>query len=204
MMATDRRASRAALDATVRTSASAWLVLAFFIGVCTSCLPLASPARGPAADELRRARALDQQGVSAFEAGRYHDALLYFQAAFAHGGPPTERWNQARCYLRLDEPDQAESALLAYVAAPGLPAEDRRDADATLEAIRHRTSMLTVMSAPLGLPVSVDGRRLGITPLSVPVPAGDHVVLVQRAPDGRDERSVTARLGRAILVEARP
>ncbi len=158
----------------------------------------------PHAESVGEARALDQQGVLAFEAGRFHDAILYFDAAFEHWGPPSERWNSARCHLRLDEPAQAEAALVEYMGLPGLTSDDRREAETALDAIRHRPSMLTVMSVPLGLAVFVDGRRSGVTPMTVPVAAGDHVVVVERAPDARQERSFTARFARAILVEGRP
>jgi hypothetical protein len=169
------------------------------------CLPTGGlQQRLPPTEALRAARALDQQGVLAFQAGRYHDALLYFDAAFAHSGPPSERWNAAKCHLRLDEPAQAEAALVEYIGLPGITADDRREAEAAVEALRRRSSSLTVLSVPLGLPVSVDGRRLGVTPFTTSVAPGDHVVLVERAPDARQEGSVTSRFGRSILVEAHP
>jgi PEGA domain len=158
----------------------------------------------PATEGVRAARALDQQGVLAFEAGRYHDALLYFDAAFAHGGPPSERWNAAKCHLHLDEPSQAEAALVEYLALPGLSIEDRREADAALSDVRRRQSTLMVLSVPLGLSASVDGRHVGTTPVAIPVAPGDHIVVVERAPDARQQGSVTARLGRSILIEAHP
>jgi hypothetical protein len=184
--------------------------LALLLAACRAPVPASSSPASPAAptphlsDELRRARAFDQQGVLAFEAGRYHDALLYFDAAFAHGGPPSERWNSAKCHLHLDEPDQAETDLTAYLALSGLSPDDKREAESALEGIRRRPSTLTVISTPLGLPVTVGGRRLGVTPLSVQVYPGEHIVVVERDPGARDERRVTARLGRAIIVEARP
>lgn len=169
-----------------------------------ACLPLAPVAAPAGTDELRQARAFDQQGVAAFEAGRYRDALLYFQASRAHGGPPSERWNEAKCLLRLEDVEQAEAAFVAYLESPGLTTEDRREAEASLQALRHRPSVLTVMSSPLGLAVSVDGRRLGVTPLSASVASGEHLVMVQRGSDAHDDRTVSARLGRPIILEARP
>jgi hypothetical protein len=155
-------------------------------------------------DDVRGARSLDQQGVLAFEAGRYHDALLYFEAAFAHGGPPSERWNAAKCHLRLDEPAQAEAALVEYLSLPGLTAQDRQEATVTLESIRRKSSTLTVLSVPLGLPVVVDGSSIGVTPVTTSVLPGEHLLVVGRTPETRQERPLTARYGRAILVEAHP
>jgi hypothetical protein len=175
------------------------------IAVGTACVPArrASTSR-PALDETQVARALDQQGVAEFEAGHYHDALLYFSAAFAHGGPPSERWNEAKCQLRLDETEHAEATLVTYLALPGLTADDRHEAEVALDALRHRPSTLTVLSRPLGLPVTVDGRKVGATPISLSVTAGEHVVSVRRANDSRDDQPVMARLGRAVILEAPP
>ncbi len=176
--------------------------------VCAACALACTlpPARSaaPATESVRTARFLDQQGVLAYEAGRYHDALIYFEAALAHGGPASERWNAAKCHLRLDEPEKADADLAAYLAMSDLAAEDRRDGRAELEAVRQHPSTLTVISTPLALPVWVDGARVGMTPLSVPLAPGDHVVLVLRGPDARDVHPVSARMGKAILVESNP
>jgi hypothetical protein len=153
---------------------------------------------------LASARAFDQQGVLAFEAGRYHDALLYFQAALAHGGPSSERWNAAKCYLRLDQPEEAESELVAYLALPGLGPDDAREGAAALDGLRRQSSTLTVISTPLRLAVRLDGRHVGATPLSIQVPPGEHVVVVDRDASTHDARRINAHLGRAIIVEATP
>ena len=174
-----------------------------------ACIPPAQSAAtvkvtSSQGDDVRGARSRDQQGVLAFEVGRYHDALLYFEAAFAHGGPPSERWNAAKCHLRLDEPAQAEAALVEYLSLPGLTAQDRQEATVTLESIRKKSSTLTVLSVPLGLPVVVDGASLGVTPVTTTVLPGEHLLIVGRTPETRQERPITARYGRAILVEAHP
>jgi len=190
----------------------ALVATALLLAACTR--PAASGGRSAAvvsaapaphvSDAIRSARAFDQQGVLAFEAGRYHDALVYFDAAFAHGGPPSERWNSAKCHLHLDEPEQAEADLTAYLALSGLSADDRREATATLEGVRQRPSTLTVVSTPLGLSVTVGGRRIGVTPVSLPLSPGEHVVVVEREGGAHEEHRVSAHLGRAIVVEAHP
>jgi hypothetical protein len=181
------------------------------LAVSSGCLPrdLLSPHAtfAPPAgtsEDLRGARALDQQGVIAFEAGRYRDAVLYFDAAYAHGGPPSERWNAAKSYLRLDQAEQAETELVAYLGLPGLTADDRREAVATLEALRRRPSVLTVTSTPPGLTVLLDARKVGVTPLSAVVAAGDHAVAIEHGAEAREDRPFTAKLGRAVLLEAHP
>jgi hypothetical protein len=195
-----------ALARPVPVSAQARVPVLLLAAVCVWAGCVRPPAPGfppPLSENLRAARALDQQGVVAFEAGRYRDALLYFQAALAHGGPSSERWNAAKCELRLDEPEKADTELVAYLAMTDLSTDDRRDGDALLGTIRRRPSPLTVLSNPLGAGVVIDGRRAGVTPVTVSVAPGDHTVAVQ-LPQAKDERVVNARYGRAILVEAHP
>ena len=188
--------------ASLRSSSSRF-ALACVALLASACVPAARPGP-PVPDGMRRARVFDQQGVTAFAAGRYHDALLYFDAAFAHGGPPTERWNSAKCHLHVDEPEQAEADLVVYLGLAGLTGDDRREALSVLGEIRSRPSMLTVTSVPLGCPASIDGRRIGMTPVSRAVSPGEHLVAVDRTPGSREERHVTARLGRAVIVEISP
>src|SRR5688572_754870 len=66
-------------------------------------------------DDLARARALDKEGAKAYGAGRYNDAIKYFEEAHRLGGPPFELWNVAKCYLRLDQPEQAADLLERYL-----------------------------------------------------------------------------------------
>jgi hypothetical protein len=196
--ATPRQACRSPL-----VSRAAGAGVLFLLAACSHPAPHAA-ASLQVSDELRRARAFDQQGVLAFEAGRYHDALAYFDAAASHGGPPSERWNSAKCHIHLDEPEQAEADLVAYIGLIGLTAEDKREAEATLDALRRKPSMLTITSTPLGLAARVDGHHVGVTPVTVQVSPGEHLVVVERDASARDARHVTAHLGHAVLVEARP
>jgi tetratricopeptide (TPR) repeat protein len=80
--------------------------------------PPSAPARS--AEDLARARVLDQQGTKAFVDGRYNDAIRYYEEAYRLGGPPFELWNIAKCYVRLDQPEQATEMLvgdITFVAA---------------------------------------------------------------------------------------
>jgi PEGA domain len=165
--------------------------------------PFAALADGASADDLERARALDQQGVRAFREGRYNDAVRYFSEAFKLGGPSSELWNIARSYVKLDQPEAATHELERYLAQSDLSAEDRAGARRELEEIAHRRSTVTIASSPTGAFVAVDGRRIGKTPTSVDVSAGEHTVAVQREGYPPHLERVVARYGRAIIVDAR-
>jgi hypothetical protein len=200
MMPQGAKACRSTMCQRLEVISGAGLLL-----LVAACVPPHAAGSAPrVSDELASARAFDQQGVLAFEAGRYRDALLYFQAAFTHGGPSSERWNTAKCYLRLDEPEEAETELVAYLALAGLTPDDAREGGTALDGLRRRSSTLTVTSTPLRLAVRVDGRHVGSTPVSLQVVPGEHVVVVDRDATTHDARRASAHLGRAIVVEAKP
>src|SRR4051812_14799445 len=87
-----------------------------------------SAARSDGGGAVESARELDQQGVASYRAGRYADAIAYFRAAYALGGPPSELWNIVRCREALDDAEGAAAAIDDYLTRKDLPAQDRADA----------------------------------------------------------------------------
>ena len=164
-------------------------------------LCLSSPARADDAD-IAQAKALDQEGVRAYQDGRYHDAIDYFSAALARGGPPVELWNIARCHLKVDEPEGAREALDRYLEKTGLSPEDRAEAMRTRAAIAQRPSPLTLTSTPAGARVSVDGTASGATPVTLSVAPGEHEVLFEHGSHSPITTRATATPGRARIVHA--
>jgi hypothetical protein len=173
------------------------------IALVVALVAAPSGAAGPKERaDLARARALDKEAAKAYGEGRYRDAIRYFEEAYRLGGPAFELWNVAKCYLRLDEPEQAAEMLEKYLATPNLPKEDRREASQQLAQLKKRPSTLTVSSTPSGAEVTVDGKRLeGRTPLSITIPPGQHTVAV-RSESGAYTTKVEARYGRAVVVDA--
>jgi PEGA domain len=160
-----------------------------------------SQGRTPVHPSVDAARELDQEGVRSFRAGRYNDAVVYFRAAYQLGGPSSELWNIVRCRERMDDAEGAAAAIDDYLAAPDVLAQDRADAGREAQALRSRSSSLTVTTTPPGASVSVDGKPApGSTPLSVDVRAGSHTIAVQRAGYSPREQAVEARFGRAVIV----
>jgi hypothetical protein len=167
-----------------------------------SIVLIAAPA---AADkDLARARVLDQQGVRAYREERYNDAIRFFEEALKVGGPPSEIWNIAKCHVRMDEPEEAAKYIEEYLDQKGLSAGDRAEAEQQLHEITRRHSTLTVASSPAGATVYLDGHRwAGITPATIDIPPGDHKVTIELAGHDPLDRSVTAKFGRAVIVDAR-
>ncbi len=180
------------------------VALASVLAVTTPSGVRADPPKPSASpDDLARARALDQQGVRAFRDGQYNDAIRYFEEAYKLGGPSSELWNIARCDAKLDDPEAASVALDRYLSGSDLSAEDRAGAKRELEELRHRPSTVTIASSPAGALVFIDGKRIGKTPASTEVAAGEHSLVIQREGYSPYVDRPVARFGRAIIVDAR-
>jgi hypothetical protein len=163
-----------------------------------------SPAQSRAAEDLARARVLDQQGAKAYADGRYNDAIRYFEESHRLGGPPFELWNIAKCHVRLDQPEQAAEMLERYLATPTLPAEDREEATQQLEALRRRPSTVTIASVPTGAAVTLDGRppaEGGKTPTTFTVQPGPHTITLTYPKYAVYTQTLDAKYGRAIILD---
>jgi hypothetical protein len=153
-------------------------------------------------DDIARARALDQEGVREFRDGRYNDAIRYFSEAYKLGAPSSELWNMARCYLKLDQAEEASAALERYLIQTDLSDDDRANARRELDRLGRRRSLVTVASSPSGALVFIDGKRIGRTPASTEISADPHTIVIKL--EGYDPyvQRVVARYGRAIIVDA--
>ncbi len=166
---------------------------------------LACAASAFAGQDLERARVLDQQGVRAYKEERYNDAIRFFDEAYRVGGPPSELWNIAKCRLRLDDPEGAAKEIEKYLSQSGLSPSDKADAEQQLREIQHRPSPLTVDSSPSGASVYLDGKHsapVGATPTTIEIPPGSHTVSVERAGYEPYQKSVDAKYGRSVIVDA--
>lgn len=147
---------------------------------------------------MERARAFDQAGVKAYTEGRFREAIVLFEEAFFDGGPASELWNEAKCWLRLDDGPEAAKALRRYLAESGLPADEKAEAERLLDEIQRRPSSLTVATTPAGAVVRLDDRVMGVSPLTTSVTPGKHALRLEHAAAGTYDTSVEARDGQAI------
>ena len=167
--------------------------------------PAAHVAAAPptAKTDLARARALDKEGAKAYAEGRYRDAIRAFDEALKAGGPSFELWNIAKCHVRLDEPDRAADFLERYLATPNVPKADRDEVKQQLEALKKRSSQLTVTSSPVGAFVTVDGKATETTtPVTMTVGPGTHTVVVSPRDGVPLTKEVESRYGRPLTVDA--
>ena len=185
-------------------------LLAVALLTCTSCVP---PGGGrdvagagnanarSARPSVDAARELDQEGVRSFRAGRFTDAVAYFRAAYQLGGPPSEVWNIVRSLEGMDDLEGASAAIDDYLSIGKLPAQDRADAQREAQALRSRSSTLTVTTTPSGASMTIDGKPApGTTPLSTDVRPGSHSIEVRLPGYSSVTLSVEGHFGRAVIV----
>jgi hypothetical protein len=164
---------------------------------------LAAGTSGASDADVEHARVLDQQGVRAYREERYNDAIRYFEEARRLGGPASEVWNIARCHVHLDESEEAAKVIEEYLGLKGLSPTDRAEAEQQLHELQHRHSTLTVASSPGGATVYLEGHKwAGVTPATMDVAPGDHVVTIEQSGYDSYSRSITAKFGRAIILDA--
>jgi tetratricopeptide (TPR) repeat protein len=96
----------------------------------------AQPAPAPSeADRTEEAKGLFAAGRAAFDAGRYEDALDYFERSHAMSGRPALLYNIALAHDRLRNDEKALQGYEAYLAAvPDAP--NRSDVETRAAAIR--------------------------------------------------------------------
>jgi tetratricopeptide (TPR) repeat protein len=133
---------------------------------------------GPEAEAKDRARALFQQGVAAYRAGKYYEAVEIFldtQRIY----PDTQLcFNVARAYENLGN----GAAALRYYRDYLRQADRPSDGDDVRERVRRLEQQLaqrsvqqvTVLSRPESATVLLDGKPVGITPWTGETYPGKH------------------------------
>jgi|HubBroStandDraft_2_1064218.scaffolds.fasta_scaffold101720_2 hypothetical protein len=185
----------------MRSALGRLLAIAPLLAACNSLGLRPRDEGGAARVTVNAARVLDQEGVRSFREGRYADAITYFQAAYASGGPSSELWNIARSKERMDDAQGAAESIDAYLALRDLSPQDRAEAEREAQALRERPCAVTVVTEPAGATVTVDGKPApGATPLSIELRAGAHTLVVSRPGYAPESRAIQPRFGRAVIV----
>jgi len=158
------------------------------------CLATAARAADPndapseqAADDARRADAKTryEQGVDAYKAGHFKDAVDLFLTADRLSPSAPLSFNIARAYEKLGDDSGALRWYRDYLRrAPNAPnANDVAGNVARFEArlAKKGVQQLTVLSTPSGATVSIDDANVGVTPGTFELaPGHHHVVLLLR------------------------
>ncbi len=119
-----------------------------------------------------------EQGVEAYRDEKYADAVRMFLEADALSPSAALSYNIARAYEKVGDDAQALRWYRNYVrlnpSAPNL-AEVQHFVSALSEGLaRKGIQQVTVLSVPSGTTVAIDGKALGVTPLTVELRPGKH------------------------------
>ncbi len=125
--------------------------------------PLAQALTGDAKREYELGRNLYRSGDNA-------GALAKFRYAHELSREPRLLWNISVCHKNLHQYDKALPLVDEYLASGApLTAAERTEAVEFRAALMALVAAVTVTSQPAGAEVTLDGERLGTTPLEHPV-----------------------------------
>jgi tetratricopeptide (TPR) repeat protein len=131
-----------------------------------------------AAEREREAKIRYDEGVSAYQAGRYQQAITFFLVADELAPRAALAFNVARAYDRLDDSAGALRFYRDYLrresSPPNLDGVKKRIVELEAALAARGVQQLTVLSEPPGAFVSIDGQPRGPTPWTGELVPGRH------------------------------
>ena len=146
-------------------------------------LAQASPSVGES-QEKAQAKSLLGQGTKLYEQDDFAGALEKFQAAYAVFSSPKLMFNIGEANRKLHRPVEALEAFKRFLAGVAdAPPEKVADVRTAMAQLRKQLGQIRIDCTTSGTEVSVDGRRVGLTPLPDLVWAmpGHHQVAAKHA-----------------------
>ena len=174
----------------------AHMALRVIISVWTAVaiISQAAPVRADAAE----VEALIAKGNELRRAGTPGPALPYFQKAYELARTPRTAGQLGLAELAAGYPVDAEEHLASALQTPDDPsiAKFRKMLTDALTIARSQIGELSVRGNPAGAEVIVDGRTIGVLPLSAPVKLAAHSVeVVVHAPGYEQHREMVPIVG---------
>jgi hypothetical protein len=134
------------------------------------------------ADDVTRARNAFVKGQQAYAAGRYSEALTFFQESLAAKAHPSTTYNIARCYNLMGDLDNAMVGFKEYlrVAPAAADADEVVTSIANIEKRLQAKGLqhLLVLVEPAQASVSIDGKVIGRSPAGAVLSAGNHTLAI--------------------------
>lgn len=146
------------------------------------------------AGDRGRAEALAKQGIEAQEAGRHEAALGFFDRSLAELDHPMIRFFKARSLVALERWEGARELYRTLLApcqdlGPRNCEEVKRNT-ARCEEMLKETRVRITSGAVTGAAVTLDGRALGVTPLTTTLRRGRYEVRVEKTGFEHEERTL--------------
>jgi hypothetical protein len=167
----------------LRASAAA-LMLSLTLPSLLTEAGVSSPVSAPhalaqdAVTEVARQRY--EEGVKAFDTGRYEDARSAFLQAYALKRHPAVLLNLGQSELRSGHYEDAGNHLQQFLRLhTSASAEQKKTAEKGIADAKKKTGFVIVIADANGAAVSIDGVSVGLTPLLDPVfvKPGKHTVV---------------------------
>jgi tetratricopeptide (TPR) repeat protein len=140
-----------------------------------------SVASATNAERKMQAKSRYEQGVELYRNERYADAIQLFLEADALSPSAALSFNIARAYEKLAD-DAAtlrwyRNYLRLNPEAPNVAEVRQNIQTLSLSLAKKGIQQLTVLSTPMGATIAIDGRALGVTPLTIELKPGVHHAL---------------------------
>lgn len=160
-----------------------------------------STARAQSADETKvRAKALFEQGVADYDAGRYEQALASFQEAYRIRPHPLVNVNIANCYDKLGKALQAVFHFQRFLESDaGSPAQ-REEVSKALERLKQQVGKVMLRITPDGALAIIDQGEQRRSPIleAIQLEAGKHDLEVKLAGYRTVERPLIVKGGTTL------
>jgi hypothetical protein len=180
------------------------LLLGLLSLVATSSVAPRAQADEASADPAAEARRQYNLGKTAYEAGRYSDGALAWEAAAAIKPHAATLFSAALAWEKANQPERAADDFVRALGVPGLNAQQTATAKERVAQLEATLGSLEA-TGPAGWRVQLD------TLSEVPVPARLHAApgshaLASHAPGGppAPSRDVTLEAGKTLTVDVTP
>ncbi len=133
---------------------------------------------------MEAARQRFKEGVEFFDSSEYEKARLAFLQAYALKPHPAVLLNLAQSELRSDHEAEAATHFAKYLREHAEASEEQRDAAREgLERAKEAVGVITLAVDASGADISVDGERIGVSPLDDPLylAPGEHTIVAEKA-----------------------
>jgi len=155
-------------------------------------LARADSAQPAATGETEEARQHFAEGLKLYKDGDFDAALVQFERAYAIKPNYKVLYNIAQTYFQLREYVEARDAMARYLKEGGSAIDPERQAAASkdLADLEKRIAHVTVNVNVNGATVLVDGKKVGVTPLSEPlaVSEGQRTISIETEKRGARQR----------------
>lgn len=172
--------------------------------------PRPAAAAAPENAGLAKAKELVQWGQKLYKQARYAEAIAKFEEAYLARPSPVITYNIGKCYEQLGETAKAMRAYRDYLRLSPNAADRETVSDAITNLERRLREkglqQLMVFADPPTAKISVDGKELGNSPVSIELVAGNHTLSVTAEGHEKVDRSFVMQLSRAteMTIALRP